>query len=82
MYMKKADYIRDTLAIMGASSQVLRMEEIRIRKEMISDARRIANCDTANLDRSVDAAMQYAKSSLSGDWHGFRKSCRKWQNCG
>ena len=58
VYMKKADYIRDTLAIMGASSQVFSMEETRIKKSMISDAKRIANCDTANLERSVDAAMR------------------------
>lgn len=58
VYMKKADYIRDTLAIMGAASQVFSMEETRIKKGMVSDAKRIANCDTANLDRSVDAAMR------------------------
>ena len=34
------------------------MEETRIKKGMVSDAKRIANCDTANLDRSVDAAMR------------------------
>ena len=58
VYMKKADYISDTLAIMGAASQVFSMEETRIKKSMVSDAKRIANCDTANLDRSVDAAMR------------------------
>ena len=58
VYMKKADYIRDTLALMGATSQVFSMEETRIKKSMVSDAKRIANCDTANLDRSVDAAMR------------------------
>lgn len=58
VYMKKADYIRDTLAIMGAVSQVFSMEETRIKKGMVSDAKRMANCDNANLDRSVDAAMR------------------------
>lgn len=58
VYMKKADYIRDTLAIMGANNQVFSMEETRIKKGMISDAKRIANCDTANVDRSVEAAMR------------------------
>ncbi len=58
VYMKKADYIRDMLAIMGASGQVLRMEETRIKKDVVADARRIANCDTANVDRSVEAAMR------------------------
>ncbi|MCI8609831.1 MAG: DNA-binding protein WhiA [Firmicutes bacterium] len=58
VYMKKADYIRDTLAIMGANNQVFTMEEIRIKKSMVSDAKRIANCDTANVDRAVEAAMR------------------------
>lgn len=58
VYMKKADYIRDTLALMGATSQVFSMEETRIKKGMVSDAKRIANCDSANVDRSVDAAMR------------------------
>ena len=62
VYMKKADYITDMLAIMGAASQVFRMEEIRIKKGVVSDAKRIANCDNANLDRTVDAAMRQLKA--------------------
>jgi DNA-binding protein WhiA len=58
VYLKARDQIADTLAIMGAASQVFSMEETRIKKSMVSDAKRIANCDTANLDRSVDAAMR------------------------
>lgn len=58
VYMKKADYIIDTLAIMGASNQVFSIQETRIKKGMVNDAKRIANCDTANLDRSVDAAIR------------------------
>lgn len=58
VYMKKADYIRDTLAIMGATNQVFSMEETRIKKEIVNDAKRISNCDNANLDRSVDAALR------------------------
>ena len=57
-YMKKADYISDTLAIMGASSQVFKMEDIRIKKEMMSSARRSVNCDTANADRTVEASRK------------------------
>ena len=35
VYMKKADYISDMLAIMGASQQMLSLEETRIRKGMV-----------------------------------------------
>lgn len=58
VYMKKADYIRDMLAIMGASHQVFCMEETRIKKEMIGSARRMSNCDSANMDRSIEASMK------------------------
>jgi DNA-binding protein WhiA len=58
VYMKKADYISDTLALMGASGQVLKLEDIRIRKGMMSSARRAMNCDSANVDRVIDASMK------------------------
>ena len=62
VYMKKADYISDTLALMGASSQVLTLEDIRIKKEMVSSARRAMNCDSANLDRAIDASMRQVEA--------------------
>ena len=57
VYMKKADYVRDTLAIMGASSQVFHLEEIRIKKSMVNSAKRTVNCDNANVDRTIEASM-------------------------
>ena len=62
VYMKKADYISDTLAIMGATSQVFAMEDIRIRKGMVSSAKRTVNCDNANTDRSIDCAMRQVEA--------------------
>ena len=62
VYMKKADYISDTLALMGASGQVLRLEDIRIRKSMMSSARRAMNCDNANVDRVIDASMRQVEA--------------------
>lgn len=74
VYMKKADYVIDMLAMMGASRQVLKIEDIRIRKEMIGGARRMANCDNANLDRAVEtglrqvAAVQKIEAVKGLDW--------------
>jgi DNA-binding protein WhiA len=62
VYMKKADYISDTLAIMGASNQVFSMEETRIKKEMVNSAKRMSNCDSANMDRSIEASMKQVEA--------------------
>ena len=58
VYMKNSQYISDTLAIMGAHSEVLKMEEVRIEKGLVSEAVRITNCDTANTDRTLDASQK------------------------
>ena len=54
--MKKSEYISDILALMGADSQVLRFENTRIEKEVVSQAVRLTNCDSANTDRTILAA--------------------------
>jgi len=62
VYMKKADYISDTLALMGATTQMLALEDTRIKKSMINSAKRTVNCDTANLDRTLDASLRQVKA--------------------
>ncbi len=58
VYMRKAEYISDTLAIMGAHSQVLKYEDVRMRKELMNRTMRITNCDTANMDRTLEASYR------------------------
>ena len=58
VYIKKADYISDMLAIMGASSQVFAFEETRIKKSMRSQTTASVNCDNANMDKAIDASMR------------------------
>ena len=62
VYMKKADYVSDMLAIMGASGSMLKMEDIRIKKGLVSTARREINCDSANLDRAVDTSLRQVEA--------------------
>lgn len=62
VYMKKADYVSDMLAIMGASGSMLQMEDIRIKKGLVSTARREINCDSANLDRAVDTSLRQVEA--------------------
>ena len=58
MYLKRAQQIADVLALMGASSAVLKLENVRIRREMRGDANRAANCDTHNADRTAEASAR------------------------
>lgn len=57
VYIKKADHVSDMLAIMGATNQMFALEEIRIKKAMINTVKRTVNCDSANVDRTINASM-------------------------
>lgn len=56
VYMKSSSYISDMLAIMGANAQVLEIEDVMIKKNIMNETVRITNCDNANTDRVLDAA--------------------------
>ena len=56
VYVKSSGYISDLLALMGAHSKVLELENIMITKELRSEAIRLTNCDTANMDRVISAS--------------------------
>ena len=58
VYMKKAAYISDMLGIMGAAEAMLDFEGIRVNKSMHGEVRRMMNCDSANVDRTVAAAEE------------------------
>ena len=45
VYLKSAQQIADVLALMGASSSVLELENIRITRQMRAGANRASNCD-------------------------------------
>lgn len=57
VYMKSAEYICDTLSIMGADSQRLEFENVRLKKELLNETVRLTNCDNANTDRTLDASQ-------------------------
>ena len=56
VYLKSAQQITDLLALMGASSSVLEMENIRITKQMRAGANRASNCDEHNSEKMLNAA--------------------------
>ncbi len=58
LYSKNADEIAILLAGMGAYNAMLSLENIRVVKEMRNTVNRQVNCETANLDKTVEAAMR------------------------
>lgn len=58
IYLKESEQISDLLNIMGAHSALLDLENVRIVKQMRNDVNRIVNCETANLSKTVNAAIR------------------------
>ena len=58
IYSKDGEEISKFLAFIGANSAVLKFEEIRVFRDMRNNVNRIVNCETANLAKTVDAAVK------------------------
>ncbi|MCG0274809.1 MAG: DNA-binding protein WhiA [Thermosediminibacteraceae bacterium] len=58
VYLKNGDDIRDLLGLIGANESLLKFENIRVLKEMRNSVNRLVNCETANLNKTVDTAIR------------------------
>ena len=55
--IQEAEEISKFLALIGANKAVLKFEEIRIMREMKNNVNRLVNCETANINKTVNAAV-------------------------
>lgn len=55
-YLKDSEDIVNFLALIGANNGVLRYEEIRVLKDARNSVNRLVNCETANLNKILDAS--------------------------
>ncbi|NLI60061.1 MAG: DNA-binding protein WhiA [Clostridiales bacterium] len=58
VYLKEGEHIVNLLSIIGAHSALLDLENIRIYKDMRNNINRIVNCETANLSKTINAAVR------------------------
>ena len=58
VYLKEAEQVSDFLGIIGASKHLLKLQDIRIHKELRGKVNRINNCENANLQKAVNAAQK------------------------
>ena len=58
VYLKDGSMIVDILNIMGAHISLMDMENVRILKDMRNSVNRRVNCETANINKTVSAAVK------------------------
>lgn len=58
IYIKDGEQISKLLALIGANSSVLKFEQIRVLRDMKNNVNRKVNCETANLNKTVNAAVR------------------------
>jgi len=62
VYLKGAEPIVTFLALVGAHRALLRTEDVRIIKSMRNDVNRLVNAETANLQKTADAAVEQVEA--------------------
>ncbi len=62
VYLKEGQEIVDFLNIIGAHTALMKLENIRIVKDMRNQVNRMVNCETANLEKTVNAALRQVEN--------------------
>lgn len=61
-YLKEAEKISDFFSIAGAHSALMRFEDVRIVRDMRNSVNRLVNCETANLNKTIGAALRQVEN--------------------
>jgi cell division protein WhiA len=61
-YLKEAEKITEFLNIAGAHNSLLRFEDVRIVRDMRNSVNRLVNCETANLNKTIGAALRQVEN--------------------
>lgn len=61
-YLKEAEKISDFLGLVGAFQAMLKFEDVRIVRDMRNSVNRIVNCETANLNKTIGAALRQVEN--------------------
>jgi DNA-binding protein WhiA len=62
LYLKESGQIEDCLTMMGATKASLEIMGIKVVKNIRNTANRIANCENANIDKIITAALKYSNA--------------------
>ncbi len=74
VYLKEGESIVDILNICEAHVSLMKLENMRILKEMRNSINRKVNCETANITKTVNAATRQVEDiEYIRDYYGFSK---------
>lgn len=57
-YIKEGERIIEFLSLIGAHQALFKFEDVRIMRDMRNSVNRIVNCETANLNKTIGAAVR------------------------
>lgn len=64
LYIKEGSLIVDILNVMEAHTALMKLENVRILKDMRNSVNRRVNCETANINKTVSAAIKQVEDIL------------------
>ena len=62
VYIKEGEQIVDVLNIMGGHQALLKLENIRVFKDIRNNINRLVNCETANLGKTINASLRQVEN--------------------
>lgn len=62
VYLKESEHIVEFLGFIGAHHALLEFENVRVFKDMRNQVNRLVNCETANLNKTVDASVRQVEN--------------------
>ena len=74
VYLKEGDDVSGMLALIGANVAAMKLENVRVEKDMRNYINRTSNCETANLDKQVVASIRQRAAIAAIDRHYGLKS--------
>ncbi len=61
LYFTQGEQVSDFLALIGAHQAVMKLEDSRVRREVLGGVNRAMNCDAANLEKLMNASDRQIK---------------------
>lgn len=62
VYIKESEHIVEFLGFIGAHHALLEFENVRVFKDVRNQVNRLVNCETANLNKTVDASVRQVEN--------------------
>ena len=84
IYLKAADAISDVLTVIGAVNSLMEFENTQIEKDFKNRVNRMVNCETANLQKTADAAARQLdairKIQAADKWESLPENLKEVAN--